>query len=221
MHTRIDTNPLQRTIGRKLGRIVILACVVFFAGCANWPGSIRPGTSRAEVLERLGPPPVERAVNVSETRPGTVAGERVMIYPTGPMGQYTFALRLGADGRVTAVEQILSLQNFARAKRGEWRREDLMNNFGPPSEVRQLRRDLIWWSYRYLEGGVWNSLFTFILDGSGVVRDSINAPDPMFEIEDNWMLWHMQGPTLQVGSAGPGMRHGTRPPSGTFNPSTN
>lgn len=215
MHT------LQRTIGRRFGRIVILACVVFFAGCANWPGSIRPGTSRAEVLERFGPPPVDRPVNVSETQPGTVAGERVMIYPTGPMGQYTFALRLGADGRVTAVEQILSLQNFARAKRGEWRREDLMNNFGPPSEVRQLRRDLIWWSYRYLEGGVWNSLFTFILDGSGVVRDSINGPDPMFEMDDNWMLWRMQAPMREAGMARLDMPHGAQPSFRTFGPSTN
>jgi len=141
--------------------------------CATHPSGMRVGMSRDEVISRFGSPHVERRA----------ADGELFIYSTAPMGQAAYAARVGPDQRVTAVEQVLTLQNFAAIKPNEWDSEQVLVHFGPPAEIQRWAPDKIWWSYRYKESGVWDSLMNIRFDAQGIVRETINTPDPLFRID--------------------------------------
>jgi hypothetical protein len=110
---------------------------------------------------------------------------QVLEYATGPMGQYTFMARIGADGRLVSYEQVLTGEKFATIKIDQATKADVLRTIGRPAErSRVALRNYEVWSYRYKEAGVWNSLMHVHFDQNGVVRQMINGPDPMFEVRD-------------------------------------
>lgn len=147
-------------------RALALACAALACGCANYPSHIAPGMTRAEVVQRFGEPSVDT---------NTPSGE-LMIYATGPMGQFAYAARFGPSGQVDAVDQVLTPRHFARIRRDEWTKADILENFGPPAARRTIR-DHETWDYRYKEDDVYNSLFTITFDEAGVVAKTENGPD--------------------------------------------
>ena len=107
---------------------------------------------------------------------------QVLEYATGPMGQYTYMARIGADGRLVSYEQVLKGETFARIKIDQATKEDVLRTIGRPAErSRVALRNYEVWSYRYKEAGVWNSLMHVHFDQNGVVRQMLNGPDPLFE----------------------------------------
>jgi hypothetical protein len=90
--------------------------------------------------------------------------------------------RIGADGRLTAFEQVLTGEKFATIMVGTATRDDVLHTIGRPAERSYLPlRDFEVWSYRYKESGVWNSMMHVHFDRGGVVRMMQNGPDPMYE----------------------------------------
>jgi len=79
---------------------LIAALAAFLAGCASYNGAgLIPGKSTtAEVQATMGAP-VERQ---------SVGGESVLWYPRGPMGFHSYAVRVGSDGVLKAIEQRLT-----------------------------------------------------------------------------------------------------------------
>src|SRR5256886_16963550 len=92
--------------------IAAAAVAIVLAGCASYAGrGLAPGqSSAAEVEAVMGP--------AAAKRPGP-NGETVLWFPRMPYGDGTYAARVGADGRLVAIEQRLTEQNIARIERGK------------------------------------------------------------------------------------------------------
>ena len=111
------------------------------SGCASYSGNgLIPGTSTAADVEALMGRPAERAA-----KPG---GGSVLFYPRGPAGRETYAVSIGADGKVQAVEQRLTDANIAKLVLGTTTAKEVRELFGPPSLTThfwRLQRDV--WDY--------------------------------------------------------------------------
>lgn len=94
-------------------RLAVLAlCSAVIAGCATLERDTRlkPGQSRGEdVIAYYGPP--KRIWPEAD-------GGRTLEYSSQPMGQHSYMVRLGADGRLIGVEDGLSPAARARIEAG-------------------------------------------------------------------------------------------------------
>ncbi len=156
--------------GRGLLHAAVVVAIVLLDACANYPSSIAPGMSYAEVLAHYGRPSIERP---------TPDG-KLLIYATGPMGQYAYGAVIDSSDHVTEVAQVLSPENFARIRKGEWDEEEVLQNFGPPAARRSIRGNVVW-DYRYKEYDTYNSLFSITFNQEGLVEKSENGPDWMWD----------------------------------------
>lgn len=158
-------------------RLLVLAAAVVLAACASHPfgaGQIPPGASRQDVIGRLGQP----------TRVVAIPGGERLQYSGQPFGQYAWMVDLDGSGRVSRVRQVLDAREFARIVPGQWTREDVEREFGPPARV-----DGTWNSkgpvltYRYRDADRSDMFWWVYLDERGVVQRShqgmelINAPN--------------------------------------------
>src|SRR5215470_14836896 len=84
----------------------LAACASYYSGAGLVPGK----STSAEVEAAMGRPP--EIVNLG-------GGEALWQYPRGPAGRETFVVRIGPDGRVREVSQVLSMQNLAHLRPGE------------------------------------------------------------------------------------------------------
>ena len=158
---------------RSLRNAVLGAmCIALLAGCAH-PDTLRAGMSRDELLARYGRPAATRQDASGET----------LIYSSAPLGQRASAAHLDRGGRVVSVEPLLNTEHFAMIKIGEWNKQDVLQHFGTPAEFTRIPRYEVW-SFRYRENETWDSLFHVMFDAGGVVRQTQNGPDPMYEKRD-------------------------------------
>jgi hypothetical protein len=113
-------------------------CAAFaLLGCAG-PAPL-PGDSVDTVKLKRGEP----------TAAYSNGNERLLEYATGPMGQYTWMAHIGADGRMTQFEQVLTGEKFATIKIGYATHDDVLRTVGRPAEKSYLPlRDFEVWSYR-------------------------------------------------------------------------
>ena len=92
----------------RISQRLLMAACLLFSGCANLPG-IAPGTSAA-------------AVEAADGKPFRMwpeaGGGSSWEYPLGPEGRYTYMVRLGPDGRVSRVDQVLGWDTFTLITRG-------------------------------------------------------------------------------------------------------
>jgi hypothetical protein len=143
---------------------------LLLAACAGLGGpALAPGAPEAEVLTRLGQP----------THVYQDGDARVLEYMHGPMGQTTDMARIGPDGRLQSLTQVLTMESFARIVPGVTRQEQVLRIVGAPSEVRFYRHPgMRAWNYPYKESNVWDSMMTIYIDDTGLVRRMENGPDP-------------------------------------------
>ena len=118
---------------------LLAACLI--SGCASYSGSsLVAGKSTAADAEALMGKPAERIEKAG--------GGSVLYYPRGPAGRQTYAVLIGTDGKVQAVEQRLTDANIAKLVLGTTTTKQVREVFGPPAFVRQLprlQRDI--WEY--------------------------------------------------------------------------
>lgn len=146
--------------------------VSLLAACAH-PDLLKAGMTRQELEQRFGVPAAMRHD----------AGGDVLIYSSAPLGQRASAAHLDAQGRVASVEPLLNTEHFATIKVGDWNQHDVLTHFGTPAEISRTRNYDVW-SYRYRENETWDSLFHVMFDAAGIVRQTQNGPDPMYEKRD-------------------------------------
>src|SRR4051794_19467851 len=96
-------------------RPILAVVAVFVAACA--PGSsLAPGQStEADVLATMGQPAEKHQVGA----------ETVYYYPEIPWGYRTYAARIGADGRLLAIEQRLTEENTAKIVKGQTKQAEV------------------------------------------------------------------------------------------------
>ena len=140
--------------------VAVLALAL--AGCAG-PRALTPGQSTlAEVEAAMGAPAGRRQVS----------GETSLYYPDQPFGRKVFVARVGADGRLIAVEQRLTEEYIAKLVPNQSRRDDVLALFGQPYERRtyeRLQREA--WSWHMQQWGVLPAGLTVQLSSDGLVRE--------------------------------------------------
>ncbi|HEX5697660.1 MAG TPA: hypothetical protein VFX90_03315 [Rhodoferax sp.] len=99
----------------------LTAAAALMAGCAFTP--VQPGMSREQVMASYGTP--TRALPLP-------AGTRLQ-YSRQPAGQSAMMVDLDAAGKVVAVREVMKLQEFLRIEPGQWTRDDVEREFGPPA----------------------------------------------------------------------------------------
>ena len=158
----------------QMNKLATLCGALLLAGCATRTPPA-PGDAADVVQAKLGTPTAVYADGAG----------RSLEYATGPMGQYTWMARLGPDGRLTNYEQVLTGEKFATIKIDQATKDQVLQILGRPAErSRVAMHDYEVWSYRYKEAGVWNSLMHVHFDHQGVVRQMMNASDPMYNPQD-------------------------------------
>ena len=126
-------------------------------------------STEADVRDRFGAPE-----NVWD-EPG---GARTFEYNRQPAGQVNYMITIGPDGRMTALRQVLTPENFARVSPG-MRMDEVRRLLGKPAKVTpyELRREThVDW--RYLEAPNQPKVFTVVHGPDQVVLRTLSGPDP-------------------------------------------
>jgi hypothetical protein len=129
-------------IGTKLvGWAVVVLGAVALIGCDR-PSKLEEGVStEVEVRKEFGEP-----VTVTVLPDGS----RIMEYPRQPEGWTNYLITIGADGKMSALRQLLNADNFARVKPGLSQTE-VRNLLGRPAKATPyaLKNEEVWdWRYK-------------------------------------------------------------------------
>jgi len=160
---------------RLFATLVLWSCIGLLAGCAN-PRSLIVGQSTlADVQARIGTP--------TETRVDR-NGDQVRDYATGPEGIETYRVRIGADGKVKEVTQLLTEDRLAKVVSGTMTKADVKELLGPPSDETNYGAGLTW-SWRFKKFGVMPGYMVVSFNPDGTVRDKIVMIDPSGDSPEN------------------------------------
>ena len=151
---------------------LLLALSLF--GCASYDGrGLVPYKSTAAEVEATMGRPAARVMKPD--------GGSVLYYPRGPGGRHSYAVLLGPDGRLQAIEQRLTDANIAKILLGTTTAREVRELLGPPptiSNLPRLERDV--WEYK-----MGDNTLPFVLwvqfSADGIVREVFKAKD--FDVE--------------------------------------
>ncbi|MFT4241633.1 MAG: hypothetical protein QM569_05045 [Acidovorax sp.] len=119
--------------------LCLALAALLLPGCAL-VSSEKPGTPRAEVLARLGPPTATIPLQ---------SGQR-LLYSQLPAGFAAYNLDFDASDRLVRNEQVLTQTRFEAIPVGVWTLADVQRTFGPPLRVERVARfDGDIWTYRF------------------------------------------------------------------------
>jgi len=151
--------------------LIIFPLTLLLAACAG-VADLRPGES--------GIADVQRALGDPQMRWQDDGGTTHLAYPRGPEGLKTFIARIGPDGRLQSVENVLDEQHFAAVKPGMGK-EQVLQLLGPPQPRRTMyfeARDELAWEWRYCDSGNGEARFSVLFDASKeTVRSAFSLQD--------------------------------------------
>jgi len=105
-------------------------------------------------------------------------GARTLEFPRQPQGQVNYMITIGADGKMSALRQVLKPAEFARVAAGMDKTEVRRLLGKPAKTVRfDLKPDEEHWDWRWLEGQQ-PKLFTVTFDRDGKVMKTAAMDDP-------------------------------------------
>jgi len=154
---------------------VVVALAVIAAGCASFEGrGLVPGKSSAAEVEAVMGPAADKRV--------AAGGETAYYYPRLPWGYATYVARIGADGRLVALEQRLTLENTEKLKPGATRADEVLDLLGPPFEPMHAKMSgLDIWTYPMRIPGYPTPRWFLVNLAQGVVKETYFIDDP------NWV----------------------------------
>ncbi|TAM55421.1 MAG: hypothetical protein EPN57_02460 [Paraburkholderia sp.] len=123
---------------------------------------LTPGvTTAAQIREQMGQPETERS---------HADGSKRLEYPRGPQGTTTYMVDVDSRGRLVAVTQVLTAENFAKVRMG-MTADEVRRLLGKPGEIAEYRlKPETVWSWKWQEGGPsGEAYFNVHFDASGVV----------------------------------------------------
>jgi hypothetical protein len=124
--------------------------------------------TEADVRRRFGEP---AAVYTDE------GGARTLEFPRQPEGQRNYMITIGADGKMSALRQVLTPPNFAKVVAGQ-DKVQVRRTLGRPArtQVYEMKKEEVW-DWRWLDGAQ-NKLFSVTFDRDGRVVGSASTIDP-------------------------------------------
>ena len=147
------------------------AAVVLLAGCdPQRISELEEGVAtEADVRARFGEP--EKIWD----GPG---GARTLEYNRQPAGQKNYMVTIGADGRMSALRQVLNSANFARVQPGMMM-EDVRRTLGKPAKtITYSLKNETAWDWRYLEPPNTAMVFSVWFNPDYRVLRTSMTPDP-------------------------------------------
>lgn len=128
-------------------------------------------STEADVRERFGPP---------EAVWDGPDGAQIYEYNRQPAGHRNYMITIGADGKMAALRQVLTPQNFAQIQPG-MAMEDVRRRLGKPMKITtyELKRETHY-DWRYLDGPNESDskVFTAVFDGDLRVVSTMSVRDP-------------------------------------------
>ena len=148
--------------------LVLLLSIAALAGCAG-PRAMVPGQSTiVEMRAKVGTP-----TDIRFDR----NGDELWEYATGPMGYETYLVRIGTDGKVKEVTQILTEDQMMKLVPGTMTKADARNLLGRPSDQTFTASGTVW-SWRFMKFGVQPGYLTVRFNPDNTVMDRIVILDP-------------------------------------------
>lgn len=128
-------------------------------------------STEADVRERFGPP---------EAVWDGPDGAQIYEYNRQPAGHRNYMITIGADGKMAALRQVLTPQNFAQIQPG-MAMEEVRRRLGKPMKITtyELKRETHY-DWRYLDGPNESDskVFTAVFDGDLRVVSTMSVRDP-------------------------------------------
>lgn len=121
-----------------------LSCIALLGGCATGHSLVPGQSTEADVRAQMGAPG-DTYVDAN--------GDRVWEYARGAEGFHTYMVRMGPDGKVKEVAQVLTEERLARIVPGKTTRLEVRRLLGRPSFEDTYGVGLTW-SWRYKKGDV-------------------------------------------------------------------
>ena len=105
-------------------------------------------------------------------------GSKTFEYSRQPEGQVAYMITIGADGKMSALRQVLKNTEFAKIKPG-MDKGDVRRVLGKPAKTAKfdLKPDEEHWDWRWLDGQV-PKVFSVTFDRDGKVMASASMDDP-------------------------------------------
>jgi hypothetical protein len=154
--------------------LILLVLSTLLAGCAS-PTSFAPGSSIVDVRARVGTP-----TDIRFDR----NGDELWEYAQGPEGFETYLVRVGADGKVKEVTQILTDDQLMKIVPGTMTKADARNLLGRPSDQTFTGAGTVW-SWRFKRNGVQPGYLTVRFNPDNTVMERIAIIDPSGGGRDN------------------------------------
>jgi hypothetical protein len=149
---------------------IIAALMAGLAGCdIKNIRELEEGVStEADVRQRFGEP----AVVYPEA-----GGAKTLEYPRQPEGQRNYMITIGADGKMSALRQVLTPVNFAKVQPG-MDKAQVRRLLGLPGKTHfyELKREEVW-DWRWNDGAV-NKVFSATFGEDGRLTGSASVDDP-------------------------------------------
>jgi hypothetical protein len=149
---------------------IALLSSALLAACASYSGgSLKPGEARLENVQNLMGPPAMRWQDAD--------GSVQLAYARGPLGYHTFMVKVGPDGRLQGITNVLEPAGFARIRPG-MTKDEVLRVLGPPDynlTVYFKARDELVWDWRFCSDLGAPSRFQVLFDNTlGTVRSAIS-----------------------------------------------
>lgn len=166
------TRMLTGTLGR--GRALLAAPVLLaLVGCANYGiDRLVPGESNHAT--------VEQAMGAPAMRWRDADGSEQLAYPTGPAGMRTFMVRIGPNGKLISIKNVLDPATLHSIGAGMSEAE-VLRLVGPPTphwtQYFKARDELVW-EWRYCDEWSQSARFDVLFDGTThMVRSTMARPE--------------------------------------------
>jgi hypothetical protein len=159
---------------RRATTLMMLSLAALVGGCAGAGSLVAGQSTEADARARMGAP--------TDTR--TDRGDKLLEYATGPEGFHTRLVRIGTDGRVREVTELLTEEQFAKIVPGQTPRAEVRNLLGRPADETTYRAGLTW-SWRHLKGGVQPGYMIVKFDPNGTVAEKIIIVDQPGDSRDD------------------------------------
>jgi len=153
--------------------VIPLLAALLLAACASYGGGgLVPGNAvLADVVGVMGEPAM---------RWQAPDGSVQLAYPRGPAGVHTFMVRLGPDGKLQRIENVLESTGFMQIRLG-MNEAQVLQVLGPPypawTSYFEARDERVW-QWPYCDDFQGTARFSVLFDGTArTVRTTMSVPE--------------------------------------------
>lgn len=146
-NARCRHRPLEPLLRQSLTTLLLAAAALLSACDSQRIEKLEEGlSSEADVRKQFGDP-----VTITEKADGT----KVMEYPRQPEGSTNYLITIAADGKMSALRQLLTPANFAKVQPGQ-SQDELRKLLGKPAKKHSyaMKPDEEVWDWRFMDGQV-------------------------------------------------------------------